>query len=185
MNDLERRLVELNEALLNLAEGKPVHDDLLKQARQALSGSSVNTGAGNDVVIINNHEDDCDECPPGPPGPQGPQGEQGPPGPKGDKGDPGSCFCNEILIDKDYEATSNDYYIGVNSEGPVTIALPETPRDCQQIVVKAEMPPPLGNRKITIITMDSSTIDGEDEYVMSIPYESVQLICRGGEWFII
>ena len=141
----------------------------------------INSGPGNDTIIIN--EKDCD-CPPGPPGPQG---EQGPPGPQGEQGPPGicTCFCNEILISQDYEASSNDYYIGVNSSGPVKVILPEDPKDCQQLVIKAEMGPPLGNRKITISTNDSSTIDGNDEYVMTVPYESIQLISRGGEWFII
>jgi hypothetical protein len=213
MNDLERRLVELNEALLNLAEGKKIPDEILKQARQALSGATINTGAGNDTVIINNPKDCQDDCPPGPPGPPGPQGEPGPPGPqgepgpqgpkgaKGDKGDqgpegpkgdkgpegpPGECnCCEEILISQNYQATSNDYYIGVNSKNPVTVTLPEDPEDCLQLIIKAEMGPPLGNRKVTIDTTDGSTIDGEEDYVIEFPYGSLRVISRGGEWYII
>jgi hypothetical protein len=206
MNDLEARLIQLNEALLNLAEGKKIPDEILRQARQALSGATINTGNGNDTVIINNPEDNC-ECPPGPPGPQGekgdtgeqgPQGEpgeagpQGPPGPKGakgdkgDKGEPGECnCCEEILVANDYAATYNDYYIGVNSNKPVTITLPEDPKDCFQLIIKAEMGPPLGNRKVTITTIDGSTIDGEEEYVIEVPYGFLRVISRGGEWYII
>jgi hypothetical protein len=47
------------------------------------------------------------------------------------------------------------------------------------------MGPPLGNRKITIITSDGSTIDGADDYIIEVPYQSVRLICRGSEWWII
>lgn len=208
MNTLERRLVELNEALLNLSEGKKVDDKLLQQAKQALAGSlTIDTGAGNDTVVINTPKEDCQECPPGPPGPEGPQGEkgdpgeqgevgpQGPQGPKGakgdkgekgDKGDPGECnCCEEILVSGDYTATSNDYYIGVNSDKPVTITLPEDPEDCMQLIIKAEMGPPLGNRKVTITTADDATIDGKDEYIIEVPYGFLRVISRGGEWFVI
>lgn len=192
MNDLERRLVELNEALLNISEGKRVDDKLLQKARQALSGSlNIDTGNGADTVIINNPEEEC-KCPPGPPGPPGPQGEKGdtgeagPPGPQGEKGEAGDCnCCAEILVANDYSATSNDYYIGVNSENPVTITLPEDPEDCLQLIIKAEMGPPLGNRKVTINTIDGSTIDGEEDYVLEVPYSFLRVISRGGEWYII
>ncbi len=77
---------------------------------------------------------------------------------------------------------------GANDEGDiVTIILPECEANsCCQLVVKAEMGPPLGNRKITLLpSANTSTIDGDTEYVMNIPWESVQLFCRDGNWFII
>ena len=248
MDGLERRLIELNEALLKLSSGEPVEDKMFQQARQSLSGARVNTGPGNDTVIINHQGDgnDC-KCPPGPPGPQGPQGEPGPPGPKGepgetgatgetgpqgpqgepgtsglpgppgpqgeegpsgpqgesglpgekgDRGEPGppgppgpagecSCECSAILVSEDYIATMDDYYIGVNSDGPTTIALPSNCVDCHEIVIKAEMKPPLGNRKITIITTDGATIDNSNKYIIEVAYQSVRLICRGGNWWTI
>jgi hypothetical protein len=79
----------------------------------------------------------------------------------------------------------DDYYIGVNSSGPVTITLPIDCTDCHQIIVKAEMGPPLGNRKVTIAAGNGSTIDGSPDYVMEVPYESVTLFCRGGNWNIV
>lgn len=239
MDSLERRLIELNEALLDLTIGKKPHTDLMQQARQALAGSNqgFNTGPGNDTVIINTADKDC-ECPPGPPGPQGPQGaqgaqgergEQGPIGPQGSTGEQGpigpqgpqgsagttgpqgpigptgaqgaqgepgaigppgppggsSCECKIILVSQNYTATSTDYYIGVFADKPVAITLPSDCRDCQEIIVKAEMGPPLGNRKVTIKTSDGSLIDDEPTYVLEVPYESVRLICRGGDWHII
>jgi hypothetical protein len=51
--------------------------------------------------------------------------------------------------------------------------------------VKAEMGPPLGNRKITIITTDGSTIDGDPDYVMTVPWESIHLFARAGNWYIV
>jgi hypothetical protein len=79
----------------------------------------------------------------------------------------------------------NDFYIGVNSRRPVTIKLPIDCLDCHEIVIKAEMGPPLGNRKITIVTNDGSLIDGKEDYIIEVPYDSVNLFCRGGDWWII
>ena len=168
------------------------------------------------INIGDNDDCKCPPGPPGPEGPQGPPGEkgdkgdpgeQGPPGEKGDTGDagapgepgppgppgpqgePGECSrsCNNVFISSDYIASCNDYYIGVRSKGPVTIILPECEANgCCQLVIKAEMGPPLGNRKITLVpSANTSTIDGDTEYVMNIPWESVQLFCRDGNWFII
>ena len=126
--------------------------------------------------------------PTGDTGPTGPTGDTGPTGPTGPVGPPGSaCTCNAILVSSNYTANSNDFYIGVNSNTAVTITLPLIANTsvCSQIVVKAEMGAPLGNRKVTITTSAGSTIDGAATYVMTIPYESVQLLYRGGNWHII
>ena len=237
MDNLERKLVELNQALLSLQLGKPVDDELIQQAQYFIAGGGkIHTGPGNDTVIINQGDVDGSQSgppgpagPPGPPGPPGPAGvsvtnaevkpnpgsliiylsdgteidagnvigPDGPPGATGPQGEPGpigpigppgecSCECQAIVVSQDYTATLDDYYIGVNSTGPVTITLPADPTGCQQIVVKAEMGPPLGNRKITITTSDGSLIDGATEYVMEVPWQSVKLITGGDDgWFII
>lgn len=211
MDGMSRRLVELNEALLRLSLGDKIDEQLLEQAKQALAGasrSSINTGPGDDTVIVNqgvNNGCECPPGPPGPPGPTGPTGEQGPPGPEGPPGPPGeqgaqgepgpvgppgppgecSCKCKTTLVSQDYFAQVDDCYIGVDSAGPVTITLPPNSPDSHQITIKAQMGPPLGNRKITVTTNDGSLIDGEASYVMSIPYESVQLIKNGSGWWII
>ena len=214
MNDLEKRLIELQQQLIKQRTGYdfesngPYVDAMFNIANKAAASD------GNDQININigDNNDDC-KCPPGPPGPEGPPGpqgekgdtgEQGPPGEKGDTGDAGapgepgppgpqgntgqcSCTCNSVFISADYIASCNDYYIGVRSDGPVTIILPECDANgCCQLVVKAEMGPPLGNRKVTLLpSANTSTIDGDTEYVMNIPWESVQLFCRDGNWFII
>jgi hypothetical protein len=235
MDSLERRLVELNQALLKLSTGEKIEPHVFEQARAVLAGAaatSINTGPGNDTVIVNktiNKGANCDnnQGPPGPPGPPGPEGatgetgpqgprgpagpkgkpgpggppgpageagEPGPPGPPGPAGPPGppgncGCRCQRILVTEDYTAQVDDYYIGVDSTGPVSITLPADCDDSCEIIVKAEMGPPLGNRKITIIPPDDDSsvilIDGKEKYVMEIPYQSVNLICRGGNWWII
>jgi hypothetical protein len=205
MDSLERKLVELNEALLNLSQRKPVSEDLLEQAQKVLAGYKIDTGPGDDTVIIN-QGDKNGECPPGPPGPpgeQGPPGPEGPPGPPGEPGPPGqpgpigppgppgTCDrqCKKVLVSEDYDAQVDDFYIGVNSSGPVTITLPADCDDSCELVIKAEMGPPLGNRKITIFPADDGStitlIDGNEGVVLQEPYESIRLICRGGNWWII
>ena len=208
MDSIERRLIELNEALLRLSTGTRPTDEQLLQAQQVLAGvSPINLGPGNDTVIINQGDNNGCECPPGPPGPQGepgptgpegppgPAGEQGPrgkPGPAGPPGPPGncSCQCSTTLVSEDYTATLDDYYIGVNSSGPVTITLPADCIDCHELIIKAEMGPPLGNRKITVTAFDEgmtegNTIDGQDEVVLEEPYASIRVICRGGNWWVV
>lgn len=145
--------------------------------------------------------------PPGPPGPQGPsgpqgdqgpigpqgvQGEQGPQGVQGEQGDVGppgpvgpASNTNTTLIHSEYQATIDDFYIGVDSDGPSTVFLPIDANDGCQIVIKAEMKPPLGNRKITITTNDECKIDGSNSYVIQVSYESVWVIKRGNNWHII
>jgi hypothetical protein len=51
--------------------------------------------------------------------------------------------------------------------------------------VKAEMKPPLGNRKITVVVEGGGTIDGYSEYVIQVSNDSVHMICRDGNWWII
>lgn len=193
MDGLERKLVELNQALLKLAAGQKPTEALVLQAQRALSGArlDVDTGPGDDIVIVNN-DNGCDEscvCPPGPPGPPGEQGPPGPPGPPGEQGPPGppgeGCDKTCILVSNNYQATCDDYYIGVKSNEPVTITLPQECTDCCELVIKAEMGPPLGNRKITITTSDGALIDGDDEYVIEVPYDYVRIMCRGLDWHII
>lgn len=114
----------------------------------------------------------------------GPQGEQGPPGPQGPAG---KCDCDEYatkVVDSSYKATLEDFYIGVNSEKPTTITLPSKPPNGVIIIVKAEMKPPLGNRKVTITTDDGTLIDGYENCIIQVSNETVRLIFRDG-WRII
>lgn len=207
MNPNDQRLLELNQLLTLLSKN---HHELthgqIDAIRQAVSDNSIPPGLSS--TVLQQGAVDEQPTPPDPSGPSGPTGPTGatgatgptgPSGPTGETGPTGStgptgpsgpsgncaCQCKTTLVSQDYAATLDDYYIGVNSNGPVTITLPSTGGDCQQIVVKAEMGPPLGNRKVTIATSDGSSIDGDTSYVMSIPYESVYLIFRGSAWHII
>lgn len=123
---------------------------------------------------------------PGLQGYAGTVGIQGIQGLIGLQGITGNCSCtlNCIGVNHDYAVSADDYYIGVNSSRSVTITLPANPV-CSKYIIKAEMGPPLGNRKITIVAADGATIDGEEEYVVETAYASVQLFGRDGEWFTV
>lgn len=207
MDSINRRLIEINEALLKLSQGQPPPQHMLDRASQVLSGgyllNSVDGGPGNDTIIINT-DGEGDECK-CPPGPQGPQGEPGPPGPPGPGGEPGeqgppgepgppgppgangacSCECQTVLVSEDYDAVLDDCYVGINSNGPVTITLPTDCANGHQITIKAEMGPPLGNKKVTVVTNDGSFIDGADEYVIEVPYGTATFICSNGDWWVV
>lgn len=205
MDSLDRRLIELNQTLMKLNNGEQVDPWYIQQAVKVLAGQisppQIDTGSGNDLVIVN--QDDCN-CPPGAQGAQGVEGTQGPQGPQGRRGIRGTqglqgaqgtqgipgvcegdCVCNTTLVSQDYQSTTDDCYIGVNSTSAVTVYLPANCNTSHTITVKAEMGPILGNRKVTVKTTDGSTIDGDDKVVLVIPYESVTMICRGGNWHII
>lgn len=206
MDNLERQLVELNDALMKMTKGMSPSDKLLDRAQYALAGGNTfDTGFGNDTIIINEapcKDYNCD-CPPGPPGPPGPQGEkgdkgdtgeQGLPGEKGEKGDTGEQgppgpVCPHvqriILIDDDYTTTEEDFFIGVNCDHPITITLLPLPSDGQRYIIKAEMSPPLGNRKIKITTIDGSLIDNESEITILQAFTCLTLIFHTNNWYII
>jgi hypothetical protein len=188
VDNIERRLVELNEALLKLAT-KNVEPDkqMIDRAIQSLSGA-IHTGPGNDVVIVNKAPECNTPCPPGPPGPPGPVGPPGPQGPQGPAGPPGGggCLYNTTLVTgEEYQITSDDCYIGVDSSTPTTLYLPTDAQDGKFVVIKVEMEPPIGNRKVTITTKDVSTIDGDSAIDLQQPYEFRVLLFRGGKWHVI
>lgn len=113
----------------------------------------------------------------GPAGIQGAQGTQGAVGPSGT----GTTIGNTIVVDRDYTATTKDYYIGVDSTGPVTITLPEHAQDGTQYIVKLQMGAPIGTRKVTV--KSSASIDNLNNIVLTNPYEALQVIYRSS-WHV-
>lgn len=198
MDSNDRQLVELKQVLHRFR-----NKEYLSQGEINLLRSYISAGGRVDEIEQRGEQSEQNSGggtgPTGPTGPSGATGPTGPTGPLGATGATGAtgptgasgpagnctCQCSTTLVSQDYLATLDDYYIGVNSTGPVTVTLPSNPSDCQQIVVKAEMGPPLGNRKVTVQAPAGSDIDGSGSYVMSIPYESVTMIYRGGSWHII
>lgn len=135
--------------------------------------------------------------PAGPAGPPGAQGEQGVPGAQGVQGDPGPAGAqgeqgpvgpegpavsrNTVVVSHDYTATDTDYYIGVDSTGPVTITLPEEPPRGTQYIIKLQMGAPIGTRKVTV--KSGSSIDNVNTLILTNPYESLQVLFQSA-WHI-
>jgi len=144
----------------------------------------------NDVVI--NTTNSGVAGPPGPPGPPGeagatgPQGETGPPGPPGPSGPTTECInCSDyILVTKDYSVKGTDYYIGVQATKPTNIILPGTPQEGKIYVIKLEMSPPVGNRKVTL-KGNGNLIDDQTQIVLENAWECIQVVYRGTGWWII
>lgn len=87
-------------------------------------------------------------------------------------------------IDSTYYCTADEFYIGVVSEKPVTVYLPGDPKNGEIIIVKAEMTPPIGARKITITTVDGTKIDGYSDVNITVSHGSKSFLYNNG-WHVI
>ena len=97
----------------------------------------------------------------------------------------GSRGAKTTTVDATYYSTADEFYIGVASEKPVTVYLPADCADGKIIIVKAEMKPPLGSRKVNIATTDGSTIDGYSDASITVSHGKIVLIRNRNNWFII
>jgi len=129
----------------------------------------------NDVVINTNTT--------GPAGPPGPIGPPGPPGPPGPGTECINC-SNYILTDKDYSIKPDDYYIGASTQKPINVILPTSPPEGKIYIVKLEMTPPVGNRKVTL-KGNGNLIDGQNSIVLENSYECITVLFRDNNWNII
>lgn len=86
-----------------------------------------------------------------------------------------------------YSITLNDYYIGVNYAGAVSITLPEADREGKVFVVKDELGEASKgtNRHITIYPSGTDLIDGEDYAVLAYDYGSLTFVWKGNSWRVI
>ncbi len=81
-----------------------------------------------------------------------------------------------------YTAAVDDEYIGVNSTGAVTITLPAGIPG-RVYTIKDEHGKDSG--KITIQPQTGEKIDNSTRYIISTPYQSVNVVFRAGGWWII
>jgi hypothetical protein len=81
-----------------------------------------------------------------------------------------------------YTASINDEYIGVSTTSAVTITLP-TGLDGRVYTIKDEWG--RGSGKITIQPQVGSQVDKKSNYIISIPNQSVSVVYRAGNWWIM
>lgn len=81
-----------------------------------------------------------------------------------------------------YTLTLDDEYVGVNSVAAVTMTLP-TGVEGRVYTIKDEHGQ--GSGKITISPQPGELIDNSLNYIISVPYQSVNVVFRAGQWHII
>lgn len=81
-----------------------------------------------------------------------------------------------------YTATQYDEYIGVYSATAVTITLPIGITG-RVYTIKDEYGQ--GSGKITIQPQAGEKIDNSNNYIISVPYQSVSVVFRAGQWRLI
>jgi hypothetical protein len=86
-----------------------------------------------------------------------------------------------------YTIKLQDYYIGVNYAGAVTITLPKADREGKIFVVKDELGEASKgtNRYITILPTGSDLIDGRDRAILAFDYGSLTFIWKSNSWRVI
>lgn len=93
----------------------------------------------------------------------------------------GADFLNTVATGVSYTATATDEYIGVTTSSAVTITLPLSV-DGRVYTIKDEIG---GNPKITITGTGTDKIDGTNTKSITVPYSSITVIYRAGQWRII
>ena len=86
-----------------------------------------------------------------------------------------------------YSITTNDYYIGVNYAGAVTLTLPYADREGKVFIVKDELGEASKgtNRYITILPSGTDLIDGRDRAILAFDYGSLTFIWKGNSWRVV
>ena len=101
-------------------------------------------------------------------------------------GSPVSYATTYITSSSSYTITENDYYIGVNYAGAVTITLPTVSIEGTTYIVKDELGQASKgrNRYITILPSGSDLIDGRDRAILAFDYGSLTFVYRNG-WRVV
>jgi len=91
------------------------------------------------------------------------------------------------VVTSSYTIKAQDYYIGVNYSGAVSITLPKADREGKVFVIKDELGEASrgNNRHITIYPSGLDLIDGRDKAVLAYDYGSLTFIWKGNSWRII
>lgn len=86
-----------------------------------------------------------------------------------------------------YSVKHQDYYIGVNYAGAVSITLPKADREGKIFVIKDELGEASKgtNRYITILPTGFDLIDGRDRAILAYDYGSLTFIWKGNSWRVI
>ena len=86
-----------------------------------------------------------------------------------------------------YNVSLNDYYIGVNYSGAVTITLPNADREGKVFIIKDELGEASKgtNRYITILPTGSDLIDDRNRAILAYDYGSLTFIWKNNSWRVV
>ena len=94
----------------------------------------------------------------------------------------GADLISTIGVTGNYTASVTDEYIGVFSASAVTISLPAGITG-RVYTIKDEYGQ--GSGKIKIQPFGTEKIDNSNNYIISVPYQAISVVFRGGQWRII
>jgi hypothetical protein len=94
----------------------------------------------------------------------------------------GADLINVIGVTGNYTATLADEYIGVFSASAVTILLPAGVNG-RVYTIKDEFGQGLG--KITVRSLVNDPVDGKNNYIISVPKQSISVVFRNTGWWLI
>jgi hypothetical protein len=92
----------------------------------------------------------------------------------------------KYITSSSYTITPQDYYIGINYAGAVTITLPTPRKNGKVYIVKDELGEASKgtNRYITILPSGSDKIDGRDRAILAYDFGSLTFVYRNG-WRVV
>lgn len=92
----------------------------------------------------------------------------------------------KYITSSTYTVTPQDYYIGVNYAGAVSITLPTPKKNGKTYIIKDELGEASRgvNRYITILPAGSDTIDNRDRAFIAYDYGSLTFVYRNG-WRVV
>lgn len=95
-------------------------------------------------------------------------------------------YATTYVTTSSYTITENDYYIGVNYAGAVTITLPPSIDEGTCYIVKDELGEASRgtNRYITVLPSGSDLIDGRGRAILAFDYGSLTFVYRNG-WRVV
>ena len=99
-----------------------------------------------------------------------------------DEINPFDVIHNTTLVTTNtYVVQDNDYYIGVNHAGPVTIIIPSAPDSGREIVIKDES----GNCETHNITISGPIDNDANGAILAVNNGALHMLFRGDYWRII
>ena len=86
-----------------------------------------------------------------------------------------------LVTTNTYAVTANDYYIGINYAGPVTITIPGSISSGREVVIKDES----GNCETHNITVSATVDNDANGFILAVNNGAVHMLYRGDSWRII